>query len=1233
MAFQLSPRVGAQGADPTQSLNAALENFQNTLTEEQKREFRESTTKPDIASVIVFVAEIDARNSSTTRRSMAPRLCTFLEATQQFTDVVNTFVSSNPILAALVWGGIKTAILTASNVASYFDKVTSMIMRIGKSAPTYQQFGELYPDCVGLQRALCDFYATIINLCVKIIEVSRRTALRQTISSIISPFESEFKPFLDLLDEATLKIKLEVSLASKQADQEAKKLLEYESRENSIFRPFARGFYKSSLEQQADASKWRMKLRKREMMKLKSTIRNNLSPINHEFPLRQTRKKRFSTTAEWLQKESVFDMWKDAPKTAILWCLGTIGMGKTVLMSNVVDHLLLHAARKSNEIVCYYFCRIDNEASLSARNILGSLARQILDTRIEQSEYETLLSLEEDTRDLSTTDVVQFLLARLEASKVKKFYYLILDGLDECDGGHIQAVAQAIVELCSKYIGFKILCAGRPGLEKRFKSDTPQYRIMVNEKKVKSDMDCYITKILDKCLEEELLILGDSAIITEIHNTLRDKADGMFLWASLCIEELCVQNCDHDILEALKHIPHSLAELYDRKLRRVQEGRAAAQAMKILQYCGVVKRPLTVMEYREALSLSLEQKAFDRGKVPNDLDRIIHGCCGLTFVDEEEDTIHYVHRSVKERLFITNGPHTAQFDVASVDRHFGFMCMTYLDFSNFKRQLTKVKNGSGTPIHPLQLGTSTLPIYSSKSVSQMARKILSHHRQLQHFSTRELERTAQEILGDVGSQLEGEFQFFNYARAYWLNHLADFTPDMNSDMWELFRRCIEGDDVPIRAPWESEPQTYSKKNDIPDAVQWLSAHEHHSLLLYYASHQPHVLSENVKDFILMTANIHNRYRYTEVIVRLKNTSDILNNGLSYAAGDGCIRSLAVLLQAGADVNAEVDHDTAINIAARKSHIEMVQALLAAKAYVNNLPSGHQGETGLGVVAGKGHIEIVQTLPAAKADANASPVSYSGRTALEVAAGKGHIEIVQTLLAAKADANAPPASYSGRTALQAAAEGGHLEVVQTLLAAKADVNASPATYSGRTAIQAAAERGHLDVVQTLLAAKADVNAPPATYSGRTAIQAAAEGGHLAVVQALLLSKRQQKGGYLAVVQTLLAAKADVNASPATYSGRTAIQAAAERGHLDVVQTLLAAKADVNAHPATYSGRTAIQAAAEGGHLAVVQALLVANADIDAKQAARKAAIKKERAQLTQALRLAKADADAAKRIVS
>jgi Ankyrin repeats (3 copies) len=72
----------------------------------------------------------------------------------------------------------------------------------------------------------------------------------------------------------------------------------------------------------------------------------------------------------------------------------------------------------------------------------------------------------------------------------------------------------------------------------------------------------------------------------------------------------------------------------------------------------------------------------------------------------------------------------------------------------------------------------------------------------------------------------------------------------------------------------------------------------------------------------------------------------------------------------------------------------------------------------------------------------------------------------------------------------------------------------------------------------------------------------------------------RGGHLLVVERLLAAKADVNAAPARYHGRTALQAAAEGDHLPVVERLLASKADVNAAPAWSGGRIAKQA---GGFL--------------------------------------------------
>jgi ankyrin repeat protein len=129
-----------------------------------------------------------------------------------------------------------------------------------------------------------------------------------------------------------------------------------------------------------------------------------------------------------------------------------------------------------------------------------------------------------------------------------------------------------------------------------------------------------------------------------------------------------------------------------------------------------------------------------------------------------------------------------------------------------------------------------------------------------------------------------------------------------------------------------------------------------------------------------------------------------------------------------------------------------------------------------------------------------------------------------------------------------------------------------------------KNGYPEITQLLLSQGAEINATPAEYYGRTALQAASEAGHLEIVQLLL-----EKG-------------ADVNAEPAEDYGRTALQAASEAGHLEIVQLLLSQGANINAKPATLGeGRTALQAASETGRLEIVQLLLRQGADVNAEPA--------------------------------
>lgn len=98
-------------------LEDALQEFQQTLTGEQKDQLKAINAKPDAGAVVSFTAELDHKNAERRSRGVATRLHRFLESIQQFSTIVDTFVSSKPNIAALVWGSIKFALLVRNVTA------------------------------------------------------------------------------------------------------------------------------------------------------------------------------------------------------------------------------------------------------------------------------------------------------------------------------------------------------------------------------------------------------------------------------------------------------------------------------------------------------------------------------------------------------------------------------------------------------------------------------------------------------------------------------------------------------------------------------------------------------------------------------------------------------------------------------------------------------------------------------------------------------------------------------------------------------------------------------------------------------------------------------------------------------------------------------------------------------------------------------------------------------------
>ena len=161
-------------SQPAITLAVALSEFEAILTDEQKRRFTTSLA-PDANATVRLAIEIDHHNASRRGRCLGTRLVKFLESVQQFSDIVGTFVSSSPQIAALVWGGVRLSLLIVNNFTSYFDKLSNVFMQIGRTCPLFAEFGALYITSTRLQRVLCEYYAVVVKLCKSAVELSQKS--------------------------------------------------------------------------------------------------------------------------------------------------------------------------------------------------------------------------------------------------------------------------------------------------------------------------------------------------------------------------------------------------------------------------------------------------------------------------------------------------------------------------------------------------------------------------------------------------------------------------------------------------------------------------------------------------------------------------------------------------------------------------------------------------------------------------------------------------------------------------------------------------------------------------------------------------------------------------------------------------------------------------------------------------------------------------------------------------
>ena len=313
----------------------------------------------------------------------------------------------------------------------------------------------------------------------------------------------------------------------------------------------------------------------------------------------------------------------------------------------------------------FYYSYREGEKQTNHFNMLRSVLYDVLNQSEEfffhfQSYYRQV-SQGRGYSEWSIKSMKGPLLSLTKSHPVSTRLYLILDAMDESDGGKRIEVIKFLHELCAArgYCIVKVFVASRPivGLGGYPTRNHKMIRLQdVNH----SDILRFTESFL--CDPELDLEPGISRSATEYITT---NAQGVFIWVHLVKEELveharngCTEN---EIFDFLKSLPTELEGIYQLILMRLEGGRKRdiEVGQKMLQLVLFAYRPLGLDELKHALAIqgnldsefSCCDESFQRDLILSIEKRIISCAGNLLEIKAQGDHGSYLSVSILLGLF------------------------------------------------------------------------------------------------------------------------------------------------------------------------------------------------------------------------------------------------------------------------------------------------------------------------------------------------------------------------------------------------------------------------------------------------------------------------------------------------------------------------------------------------------------------------------------------------------
>ena len=297
----------------------------------------------------------------------------------------------------------------------------------------------------------------------------------------------------------------------------------------------------------------------------------------------------------------------------LFWIAGKPGSGKSTLIDYLVqDKRMVSKLRQYSPldwVVLRFF--FDFRGGKGVTNSFEGLLRSLLYQLINKMPQVDVLGLDKSENDPFSSWPEHRLRDALRKSleSAKHGVCILVDGLDEYEGNVLEVIkflGSLATSNNSQEKSIKICVSSRPEpIPSQFLQHLPHLSMSDHNS---SGIRSYCSLTLEG-IEPEVC---ESQNISQLSDTIVERAEGVFLWARFALEEL-IQGYSSgetldEILIRLESIPTSLEQIYDRMLGHM-EPMAKKECMVMLQLVCFAKRELSWQEHHMATKIAMDKDA------------------------------------------------------------------------------------------------------------------------------------------------------------------------------------------------------------------------------------------------------------------------------------------------------------------------------------------------------------------------------------------------------------------------------------------------------------------------------------------------------------------------------------------------------------------------------------------------------------------------------------------------